>query len=117
MTSFQKRIPFETRAEEARSIRFKYPTRVPVIVERASRCTSVPTIDKSKFLVPSDLTVGQFVYTIRKRISLPPEKAIFVFVNGTTLPPTSAMMASIDESYKNKDGFLYMTYTGEATFG
>lgn len=117
MSSFQKRVPFEKRREEARSIRMRYPARVPVIVERAERCTSVPCIDKAKFLVPSDLTVGQFVYTIRKRIELEPEKALFVFVGGTTLPPTSATMAAMDDAYRHEDGFLYMTYTSESTFG
>ena len=39
--------------------------------------------------MPADLTVGQFVYVIRKRIKLSPEKAIFIFVNNV-LPPTGA---------------------------
>lgn len=43
----------------------------------------------SRYLVPSDLTVGQFVYVIRKRIKLSPEKAIFIFVRNV-LPPTGA---------------------------
>jgi len=37
--------------------------------------------------VLADLTVGQFVYVVRKRIKLSPEKAIFVFVKNT-LPLT-----------------------------
>jgi len=40
--------------------------------------------------VPADLTVGQFVYVIRKRVHLSPEKAIFVFVKNT-LPPTGEL--------------------------
>jgi GABA(A) receptor-associated protein len=40
-----------------------------------------------RYLVPADLTVGQFVYVIRKRIKLTPEKAIFVFVRNV-LPTT-----------------------------
>lgn len=40
-----------------------------------------------RYLVPSDLTVGQFVYVIRKRIKVSPEKAIFMFVRNV-LPPT-----------------------------
>lgn len=43
-----------------------------------------------RYLVPADLTVGQFVYVIRKRIKLSPEKAIFIFVNNV-LPPTGAL--------------------------
>jgi GABA(A) receptor-associated protein len=80
-------------------------------------------IDKKKYLVPADLTVGQFVYVIRKRIKLSPEKAIFIFVN-EILPPTAgkhkekvqrtlliilALMSSIYEEHKDEDGFLYIT--------
>ena len=69
-----------------------------------------------RYLVPSDLTVGQFVYVIRKRIKLEPEKAIFIFVNNT-LPSTAALMSQIYKDHKDEDGFLYVTYSGENTFG
>jgi GABA(A) receptor-associated protein len=73
-------------------------------------------IDKKKYLVPSDLTCGQFVYVIRKRLKLPSEKALFLFVNGS-IPPTSAMINSIYEQHQDKDGFLYMSYSEENVFG
>jgi GABA(A) receptor-associated protein len=44
-------------------------------------------IEFYRYLVPADLTVGQFVYVIRKRIKLSAEKAIFIFVDNV-LPPT-----------------------------
>jgi GABA(A) receptor-associated protein len=66
--------------------------------------------------VPADLTVGQFVYVIRKRIKLSAEKAIFIFVKDQ-LPPAAALMSSIYEEHKDEDGFLYITYSGENTFG
>lgn len=40
--------------------------------------------------MPADLTVGQFVYVIRKRIRVSPEKAIFMFVKNV-LPPTGEL--------------------------
>ena len=43
-----------------------------------------------RYLVPADLTVGQFVYVIRKRIKVSPEKAIFMFVKNV-LPPTGVL--------------------------
>jgi hypothetical protein len=79
-----------------------------VICEKVEK-SDIPTIDKKKYLVPSDLTVGQFCYVIRKRIKLAPEKAIFIFVN-EVLPPTAALMSSIYEEHKDEDGFLYITY-------
>lgn len=66
--------------------------------------------------MPADLTVGQFVYVIRKRIKVASDKAIFMFVKNT-LPPTAALMADIYEDHKDEDGFLYITYSGESTFG
>ncbi|KAF7138061.1 hypothetical protein RHSIM_Rhsim07G0030800 [Rhododendron simsii] len=86
-----------------------------VIVEKAER-SDIPNIDKKKYLVPADLTVGQFVYVIRKRIKLSAEKAIFIFVDNV-LPPTGAIMSTIYDEKKDEDGFLYVTYSGENTFG
>ena len=73
-----------------------------VICEKVEK-SDIATIDKKKYLVPADLTVGQFVYVIRKRIKLSPEKAIFIFVD-EVLPPTAALMSSIYEEHKDEDG-------------
>ena len=105
----------EQRAFESSRIRAKYPDRIPVIVEKSPK-SDVPELDKKKYLVPSDLTVGQFVYVIRKRVKLSAEKAIFVFVNNA-LPPTASLMSTIYEENKDEDGFLYIQYSGENTFG
>mmetsp|Transcript_25834 Transcript_25834/g.56278 ORF Transcript_25834/g.56278 Transcript_25834/m.56278 type:complete len:124 (+) Transcript_25834:180-551(+) len=113
--SFKEEHPLAKRQAEASRIKEKYPDRIPVIVEKAEK-SDIPDIDKKKYLVPADLTVGQFVYVIRKRIKLSPEKAIFIFVKNV-LPPTAALMSSIYEDHRDDDGFLYITYSGENTFG
>ena len=64
-----------------------------VIVEKAPKAR-VADLDKKKYLVPSDLTVGQFYFLIRKRIHLRPEDALFFFVNNV-IPPTSATMGAL----------------------
>ncbi|BFZ61072.1 ubiquitin-like protein atg8 [Saitoella coloradoensis] len=112
---FEDEHPFEKRKAEAERIRQKYVDRIPVICEKVEK-SDIATIDKKKYLVPADLTVGQFVYVIRKRIKLSPEKAIFIFVD-EVLPPTAALMSAIYEEHKDEDGFLYITYSGENTFG
>ena len=86
-----------------------------MICEKDER-SDIPDIDKKKYLVPQDLTVGQFVYVVRKRIKLSPEKAIFIFINNV-LPPTAALMSKIYQDHKDEDGFLYVQYSGENTFG
>ena len=55
-------------------------------------------------------------YVIRKRIKLPPERAIFIFIRNV-IPQQASLMSTIYEEEKDEDGFLYITYTGENTFG
>ena len=90
----------EKRKSEAERIRSKYPDRVPVICEKADR-SDIPDIDKKKYLVPSDLTVGQFHYVIRKRIKLAPEKALFLFCSNS-IPPNAALMSTVYEEQKDE---------------
>ena len=114
--SFIETHPFPRRLEESKRVMEKYPDRIPVIMERSKTCKYVPDIDRIKFLVPKDIVVSQFIFIIRKRINITSEKAIFVFVN-KVLPPSSEIMSDLYEEHKNEDGFLYMTYSGENTFG
>ena len=53
---------------------------------------------------------------IGKRIRLPSHKAMFVFIDNV-LPPTSALISNMYYTHRDMDGFLYMTYSGENTFG
>ncbi len=111
---FKSQNDFDKRIAESERICKKYTDRVPVIVETDE--SSELNLDKTKYLVPHDLTVGQFLYVIRKRIKLEPEAALFLFFNGT-LPPTSALMGSIYKQQGDKDGFLYSSVSLESTFG
>ena len=47
-------------------------------------------VHRGRYLVPRDLSVGQFIYVVRKRVKLPAEKAIFLFVGGTHMPAACA---------------------------
>ena len=117
MTSFKEKFPIQKRTDEAKHIMKKYPDRIPVIVEKEkSGDKLLEDIDKNKYLVPSNLTLGQFIYIIRQRIKLAPEKALFVFINNI-IPPTSALMSSIYKQYHDSDFFLYFLYSGESIYG
>ena len=77
----------------------------------------VPQIDKHKFLVPSDLSIGQFQYVIRKRLNIEPHKALFLFVDNC-VPSTSTLISTIYEESKDSNTlFLFVTYSMENTFG
>lgn len=120
--SGSEEIDFEKLKKNIATIRVKYPDRIPVVVTKAKNNSNADIPDPApgkkyvKYLVPNDLTVGQFVYTIRKRMELAPEKAIFVFVNNR-LPPTAMLMSQLYNDEKGDSGYLLMTYSGENTFG
>uniref|UniRef100_A0A670J0J2 GABA type A receptor-associated protein n=1 Tax=Podarcis muralis TaxID=64176 RepID=A0A670J0J2_PODMU len=111
---YKEEHPFEKRRSEGEKIRKKYPDRVPVIVEKAPKAR-IGDLDKKKYLVPSDLTVGQFYFLIRKRIHLRAEDALFFFVNNV-IPPTSATMGQLYQEHHEEDFFLYIAYSDGRVF-
>jgi len=118
---FKQEHSLEKRKAVAKKLAEKYDDRVPVIVEKDPRCnpTTTPSLDKKKYLVPRDITLGKFVCELRKNMKVLPQQAIFLYVNRGTdiLPPTGARMENLYNNYKDVDGFIYFTYTGENTFG
>jgi GABA(A) receptor-associated protein len=107
--------PLGERLTESKKIIDKYPNRVPIIVTKNNKC-KLKNIDKNKYLVPNEMTIGHFVYTIRKRLQLEPQLALFFFINNKVVA-TSSIMLEIYNNDKNEDGFLYITYQDENTFG
>ena len=89
------------RKAEADKVRDRHPDRLPVICEK-NEGSNIADLDKNKFLVPSGLTVGQFVLVLRKRI---------------TLEPSIARMSDLYAKHKDEDGFLYVRYSAEPALG
>ena len=113
---FQKKYGFETRKKESDKIKTKYPNRFPVIVNKSNKCV-LDDIERSKFLVPGELTIGQFMCIVRKRIKLNEEESLYLFINKSILPTTSSFISNIYDEYKSDDGFLYIEYCNENVFG
>lgn len=116
---FKKQFSVETRRREFDRISAQHSDRCPIICEPRD-LRHDPVIDKVKFLVPRDLTVGQFMYMIRKRMKLNPDQALFLMTGPRkdVMLPNSMMIDAACEQYHDKeDGFMYITYTLENTFG
>jgi len=114
-TPFKDKHPFNKRLSEATRIMEKYPDRIPVICECVGG--EVPDIDRKKYLVPSDLSMAEFLYVIRKRIKIKPEQSIYLFVGDSVMVAGCQIMGSVYAEHKDLDGFLYTCYSGENTFG
>lgn len=115
--TFQEAFDFASRRDESGRICAKFPGRVPVVVERSRSSPSLPPVDKPKFLAPKELTVGQFLFVVKRRLKLSSEQAMYLLANDKTLLNASATMCAAFEQHRNDDGFLYVTYAIENTFG
>jgi GABA(A) receptor-associated protein len=113
--SFKDR-PLEQRKRDVQSIFKKYPDRIPICVTK-SRGSNITELDKEKFLVPKEITVGEFLYVIRKRIKLEPNQAIFIFFNNTLVNIGMTIQEVYNEHHDKDDEMLYAIYASENTFG
>ena len=124
MNVFKKKYNFSERLKESKKILLKYPNHVPVIIQQ-SKNSKIPIIDKHKFIVPNEVTVGQFMYIIRKRIRLSPSKAMYIFVEHDIsrdkkeyiIPTNTEIIGNLYNKYKAECLFLYVVINGENTFG
>merc|ERR1712002_37008 len=117
MMPFKQRKCLEIRKDEVCSIRSKFPNKLPVIVERYIREKTLPLLDKTKFLVPFELTLGQFLCLLRNKIALDSTQALFLLVAEKSMSCMSSSMGEVYSRYSDLDGFLYITYASQEMFG
>jgi len=114
---FKERKPFSTRKEEVEGIRAKFPTKVPVIVEKYHKELNLPTLEKMKFLVPQELTMSQFMTIIRNRMLLHQNQAFYLIINNKSMVCMSKTLLEVYHDNRDDDGFLYVTYASQEMFG
>jgi GABA(A) receptor-associated protein len=113
MEEFRKK-PLEYRTRESKRLTNKYIDRVPVLIQSGNKNT--PETEHYKYLVPKETTIGEFINVIRKKTQIKSHQALFVFVHGV-LPPSGSTMLAVYSEHCDEDGFLYITYSLENTFG
>ena len=116
MHSFKNKHSFKQRKLDCDQILLKYPDRIPVLCEKHPYSKNAPDIDKHKYLVCYDLTIGQFMLVIRKRMNVKPEVGLYMFINGT-IYSNSTFLQELYLDFRDYDGFLYIEYDVENTFG
>lgn len=101
--------------KEVSVIKEKYPTYIPIIV----RTKETEMLTKRKFLVSGDITVGQFMTILRKKMErLKQSEAVFLFINDTVIPPASTFLQTLYANHKDPEtDMLFITACKENTFG
>ena len=117
---FRKEFNLEDRRKEADRILSQYPNRIPVICERAPN-TDLPSLEKTKYLVPGDMTVAKFQFLIRKHIDLNKSSSLFLMAKKGNKEVAIAGDKTMREIYyinrDREDNFLYIFYVSQLVWG
>lgn len=93
----------------------KYTNRYPILLWTLG---SNIIIKKRKFIVPGNITIGQFLYVLRKQlIDFNSSEGLFLIVEGVDIMlPSNQIIEKVWKEY-NVNGFIRLALTKENTFG
>jgi GABA(A) receptor-associated protein len=106
----------EERISMSSELRSRNSEKIPIIVGR-SETKLTPSVTKFKFICNRLDTFGAFSMTLKSFMpKLDPNTTIFYFVQNS-IPSPQSSLGEIYDKYKSADGFLYVNYCAENTFG
>ena len=114
-THFEKSFSFDERQKESRKIKEKYPDMLPVIVSKI-RPDKRDELSQCKFLVPKGLHFFRLSRVIKRKLEMKQEEALFLYINNQ-MNSSNILMIDVYLQHKKDDGFLYVMYGTESTFG
>ena len=101
--------------KEVDVIKEKYPNYIPIVVRPNDNKIR---LIKCKFLVGGDITIGQFLSILRRKMeNLKSSEAIYLFINNNLPTATSFLSTIYAENQDKNTGMLYITVCKENTFG
>ena len=112
-----KKKPLSERQDQATKIMKKFFPKLPVIIDRCNKTD--PMIEKNKYLIEPDTSISTIITIIRKRVKIDAYQNIFVFIDNE-VPNANHTIGEIYHKkalLSNHDGFLYLNYSIENTFG
>jgi len=99
----------------ANKMRERYKGRLPVLI-----WSVIDNIDivKRKFIVPEGVTMGQFLYILKKQIkNKDAAEAIFLIIHNKNILPLMGDTIGKIYAEHNDNGFLKLAISKENTFG
>jgi len=130
--SYTESVPMDIRVSEAEKLSKRYPNCIPIILEPPQKGSTMAnqlqfdgTNFQRKLLMPAEITFREFCARVRKHMldsktiqADPTRDAIYFYINrnfSTCLMDET--LQTIHQIHRHSDGFLYVNFAKEATFG
>lgn len=117
--NYKTNTPLEERKATCKFIIDKYNgDRIPIIIQKDHREKNIEDATNIKYLSSYDMTFSQVMLVLRKKIkNIDSTIAIYLFTENGTIVNSQELVSTLYDKHKDEDGFLYLFYTGENTFG
>ena len=121
--SFKHDYDIESRKKQSKQVIDKYyPYKVPVIIQKHKDDKELISFKRRKYLIPCDMNYSALMIVLRRKVldneKLPPSIALFLFTeSGNLLCNTDNILTIYQQHCDKDDGFLYLYYCSENTFG
>ena len=108
---------FTARRKECVHLKSKYPDRAPFVIKRHLNSKNIADLEQSRFMLLKDQPMGMVIKLVRERLSLSPKESLYFFVKDGVVLSASMTVAEVYQLYTDEDGFAYLTYATQETFG
>ena len=117
---FRDQYTFEDRKNETQDV-FKKSNnnKIPIILIKDPKKSGMFTIKDFKLLAPAHKTLSYLTRRIMEIAKLEASESLFLFPESdpSVLLSPGFMISQIYDKFKHEDGYLYLIYTTENTFG
>jgi hypothetical protein len=116
--SYINSISYIQRLKKSQHLLEKYNDRIPIIIEKNVKDNTLARLDTNKYLIHGDSNVISVLNLLREKLKLTENQSIYLTIyNTNVILNPSHTLNSVYNNHKHNDGFLYIEYYGENTFG
>lgn len=113
---FKAENSLEERKRNSESLLQQFDDKIPLVCEKDPK-SKMESLPKTKFLVPNTMMWSQLSELIKNKIKLDNREALFLLIEGKHQVSGEKTLGEIYEAYKEEDGFLYVSYAGQLSWG
>lgn len=107
---------FETRCSKVSQLKLQYPSKCFIIL---STKESDIEINIFKFICQKDVTVSQFVNNLLEKNIIKGDSldALYIATDKNVILSPAMKLYTVEQRYKDDDGFIYLCLYKESSFG